>query len=102
MCLVWRRFEPLRYFPVNRADGVDSALAILGRQLIDDRSHPDARSGPALRLPCRGGLRPLPPIILAVAVEYRHAHVVSAGVILAGKGVPVSYPNQTMSMRATA
>ena len=40
MCLVWRRFKPLRYVPVNRADGVDGALAILGRQLIDDRSHP--------------------------------------------------------------
>jgi hypothetical protein len=40
MCLVWRRFEPLGYFPVNCADGGDGALAILGRQLIDDRSHP--------------------------------------------------------------
>jgi hypothetical protein len=44
MCLVWWRFEPLRYFPVNRADGGDGALTILGRQVIDHRSHPSDQS----------------------------------------------------------
>src|SRR5262249_14174019 len=92
MCLVWRRFEPLRYFPVYRADGVDGTPAIRRREFINDSSHPGDQAFNEYLLLTGGnagaGLPPAPPIIPVIAAECRHAHVVSAGCNSHGRGRP--------------